>query len=581
MSLELGGMGVSNGIAIGKARFIMRHISEIPKSTIAAADIEQEIQRLQKAFKKEREQLHEIKNSIPEDTPGEVASFIDTHLLMLNDELLTEVPAQIIRESHCNAEWALKQQRDQLVAVFDAMEDPYLRTRKDDIDHVIHGVLRILMNIEDASGTDAEAFTDQIIVADDLTPADTVLLQQKGIVGIITEFGSPLSHAAILARSLGVPAIAGVHGAERLLQESEVLIIDGTQGLIIGDADKKTLKQYRKAQRQHKKQQAKLELLNDQPSRTTNNIDIQLLANFELQADMRALKRIQTDGIGLYRTEFLFMNRNDKPSEEEQFKTYRRVVKAMKGKTVTIRTLDLGADKHIDSILGNQDASNPALGLRGIRYCLQDHSLFMPQLRAILRAASFGDVRIMFPMLTNPSEIDEALDLLDEAKRYLSRHGFRYGKDVKIGAMIEVPAAAICADQFAKKLDFLSIGTNDLIQYTLAIDRIDDQVNYLYEPMHPSVLHLIQNTIAAGIRHNTPVAMCGEMAGTARYTRLLLGMGLRQFSMQANNILQSKNIVINSSTETLEPLAQQILECSNPQQIQKLLDAMNADLEFI
>lgn len=581
MSLELGGMGVSNGIAIGKVRFIMRHISEIPESTIAVDDIEKEVQRLQKAFKQEREQLHEIKNSIPDDTPGEVASFIDTHLLMLDDELLTEAPAQIIRESHCNAEWALKQQRDQLVAVFDAMEDAYLRTRKDDIDHVIHGVLRILMNINDSPSTSDDKFTDQIIVADDLTPADTVLLQQKGIVGIITEFGSPLSHAAILARSLGVPAIAGVHGAERLLQESEVLIIDGTQGLIIGDADQKTLKQYRKTQRQHKKQQATLELLNDQPSRTTNNIDIQLLANFELQADMRALKRIQTDGIGLYRTEFLFMNRDDKPSEEEQFKTYRRVVKAMKGKTVTIRTLDLGADKHVHSILGNQDASNPALGLRGIRYCLQNHSLFMSQLRAILRAASFGDVRIMFPMLTNPSEIDEVLILLDEAKRYLSKHGFRYGHDIKVGAMIEVPAAAICADHFAKKLDFLSIGTNDLIQYTLAIDRIDDQVNYLYDPLHPSVLHLIQNTIDAGIRHNTPVAMCGEMAGMPRYTRLLLGMGLREFSMQANNILQSKNIIINSSTKTLKPLAQQVLECSSPQQIQKLLDAMNADLVLV
>jgi phosphotransferase system enzyme I (PtsI) len=578
MTLALSGIGVSKGVAIGRAFLLIRELPEIIEATVPEENVSLEIERFRRAMAIEREKLAEIKERIPPETPVEIASFIDTHLLMLDDSTLSEAPARIIQEQQCTAEWALKVQRDRLVSVFDEMEDPYLRTRRDDVNHVIKGVQRILMHIEhgDDAGRAQAAWRDRIVVADDLTPADTLLMQQQGIAGFITEVGGPMSHTAILARSLGIPAIVGVHGVQRYLKDFETLIVDGDHGLVLAGTDEKELAFYRRKRREQRRRQAQLEALRTGPAITADGREIRLFGNVELSEDLRVLRRLETSGIGLYRTEFLFLNRPELPSEEEQFRVFRRVVRAMKGKPVTIRTLDIGADKtHWLQVPSLAAAHNPALGLRAIRYCLHDHELFLPHLRAILRAAAHGPVNLMLPMLTSVSELKEALELIEEAKAGLRRRGYRFNPAVPVGGMIEVPAAAVAADVFARHLDFLSIGTNDLIQYTLAIDRIDDQVNYLYDPLHPALLRLIDLTIRAGEEYGIPVSMCGELAGHPRFTRLLIGMGLQDFSMQPSSILEIKHLIKTSDYAKLRPQVREVLDCHDSRVIHELVDEIN------
>jgi phosphotransferase system enzyme I (PtsI) len=578
MTLALSGIGVSKGVAIGRAFLLIRELPEIIEATVPPENVRLEIKRFRRAIAIEREKLAEIKERIPSETPVEIASFIDTHLLMLDDSTLSEAPVRVIREQQCTAEWALKVQRDRLVSVFDEMEDPYLRTRRDDVDHVIKGVQRILMRIEhgDDGGRVQAAWRDRIVVADDLTPADTLLMQQQGIAGFITEVGGPTSHTAILARSLGIPAIVGVHGVQRYLKDLETLIVDGDHGLVLAGTDEKELAFYRRKRREQRRRQAELEALRTGPAITADGREIRLFGNVELSEDLRVLRRLETSGIGLYRTEFLFLNRPDLPSEEEQFRVFRRVVRAMKGKPVTIRTLDLGADKtHWLQVPSLAAAHNPALGLRAIRYCLHDHELFLPHLRAIMRAAAHGPVNLMLPMLTSVSELNEALELIEQAKAGLRKRGYRFNPAVPVGGMIEVPAAAVAADVFARHLDFLSIGTNDLIQYTLAIDRIDDQVNYLYDPLHPALLRLIDLTIRAGEQTGIPVSMCGELAGHPRFTRLLIGMGLQDFSMQPSSILEIKHLVKTSDYAQLRQQVREVLDCHDSRAIHELVDKIN------
>jgi phosphotransferase system enzyme I (PtsI) len=577
MTLALSGIGVSKGVA-GRAFLLIRELPEIIEATVPPENVRLEIKRFRRAIAIEREKLAEIKERIPSETPVEIASFIDTHLLMLDDSTLSEAPVRVIREQQCTAEWALKVQRDRLVSVFDEMEDPYLRTRRDDVDHVIKGVQRILMRIEhgDDGGRVQAAWRDRIVVADDLTPADTLLMQQQGIAGFITEVGGPTSHTAILARSLGIPAIVGVHGVQRYLKDLETLIVDGDHGLVLAGTDEKELAFYRRKRREQRRRQAELEALRTGPAITADGREIRLFGNVELSEDLRVLRRLETSGIGLYRTEFLFLNRPDLPSEEEQFRVFRRVVRAMKGKPVTIRTLDLGADKtHWLQVPSLAAAHNPALGLRAIRYCLHDHELFLPHLRAIMRAAAHGPVNLMLPMLTSVSELNEALELIEQAKAGLRKRGYRFNPAVPVGGMIEVPAAAVAADVFARHLDFLSIGTNDLIQYTLAIDRIDDQVNYLYDPLHPALLRLIDLTIRAGEQTGIPVSMCGELAGHPRFTRLLIGMGLQDFSMQPSSILEIKHLVKTSDYAQLRQQVREVLDCHDSRAIHELVDKIN------
>ena len=578
MSITLSGVGVSRGVAIGKVHLLQRGQLEIPEYVVPPRFVEEEVTRLETAVRTASAQLKAIRKHIPESTPADISSFIDAHLLMLEDSMICEEPIKLIRAQQCNAEWALKQQRDSVVAVFDEMDDPYLRTRRDDIDHVINRVQSLLLD-ESSHSTDLDSrLKGSILVADDLTPADTVLMQHYGVAGFVTEFGGPTSHTSILARSLGVPAIVGLRNARRYLNDNEEVIIDGRGGNLIAETDERILRHYKRRQREEKRRISELKTLKGKPAITLDGRTIKLHANIELPEDIPAVKKASADGVGLYRTEFLYMNRADTPDEEEQYRAYRHVVKSLKGAPITIRTFDLGADKQVDGITNSKPlGSNPALGLRAVRLCLRDTTLFMPQLRAILRASAHGPVRIMIPMLSNLTELQQVKQLIDEAKLELDRQGIAYADEIPIGGMIEIPAAAIAANQFAKQLDFMSIGTNDLIQYTLAIDRIDDEVNYLYDPVHPAVLQLIHMTIRAADKAGIPVSMCGEMAGDPRLTRLLLGLGLREFSMHPSVLLEIKRIINNSDTRLLDKPARKTITSARQSDVEKLIARMNLD----
>ncbi|NOY67600.1 MAG: phosphoenolpyruvate--protein phosphotransferase [Gammaproteobacteria bacterium] len=575
MTISIKGIAVSRGIAIGRAYKLERGQPDIHEACITDAEIENEIQRLEHALKIARAQLNKIQEKIPHSTPLDIAAFIDTHLLMMDDPALTEAPTQLIRTKKCNAEWALKLQLDSLVEVFDQMNDAYLKTRKDDVIHVVNRILRILLEEDMPAQEDIQTLHTKIIIADDLTPADIVMLHHQGIAGFITESGGPLSHTAILARSLKLPAIVGIHNAKRYLQNNDHIIIDGEQGTVLIDANKEIEADYKNRQQAYQDYYSSLNKLKDKPSITLDQVPIHLLANAELPEDMQTLHDYNIDGIGLYRTEFLFMNRDTLPDENEQYETYMAMVSTMQGRPVTIRTLDLGADKPLKNIKNEDCPTNPALGLRAIRLCLNNPELFRPQLRAILRASAKGQVRMMIPMLSNTQEIHQVFKILDDVKRELRQQGHAFDDHMQIGGMIEIPAAAISSYLFAKHLDFLSIGTNDLIQYTLAIDRIDEEVNYLYSPCHPSVLRLIHQVIKAGKRARIPVAMCGEMAGDPVYTRLLLGLGLREFSMQANTILEVKDVITHSRIDNLRKAGLAILQSEHAEEALSKIEMMN------
>jgi len=577
MSAAISGIGISHGIAIGKVHRLEWGEVEVYKAPIPKELIEDEVARYHRAVRIGRQQLKAIRNSIPENTTDDIIDFIDTHLLMLEDTLLTAAPVELIRQRQCNAEWALKSQRDALAQVFDEMDDPYLRTRIDDIDHIVTRLQRILLG--ENTHPDPQHYTqlrDSIVLAHDLTPAETVLLHHQGIAGFVTESGGPLSHTAILARSLGLPAIVGTHVTPQQVHDGDAVILDSARGVLLTEFDDTTLKQYRRQQRQQQKRRSELQGLKDKPAVTLDGTHIHLLANVELHEDVLAARRAGAEGIGLYRSEFLFMNRSDIPGEEEQLNQYLSAVKTLKGLPITIRTLDLGSDKECGAEPPSEHISpNPALGLRAIRLCLKYADLFRPQLRAILRASAKGPVSMMIPMLSSAQELSEVLKLIEEVKEELHRERLAFDRNMPIGGMIEVPAAALSAGLFARKLDFLSIGTNDLIQYTLAIDRIDDEVTYLYDPLHPAVLRLIKMVIDAGQQHDVPVSMCGEMAGDPRYTRLLLGMGLSDFSAPPTSLLEVKNVIHKSLMTQLTPVVKDILDNDDPAKISELLVMLN------
>ncbi len=573
--LTLHGAGIGKGIAIGTAFVLHRPALDIPEYTIPDDQVESEIQRLRYAIQAAHAQLSEIRDHIPENAPSEVLAFMDAHLLMLDDPLISKEPIKTIRKQHVNAESALRVHAESLVRAFEAMEDPYLRDKKTDIDQVVNRIQENLLNVQQANIGDIEDdLENKIIVTTDLTPADTVMLKHQKMTAFVTDLGGPISHTAILARSLKIPAIVGLHGATRYVRNGETLIVDGKRGTVILSPDQGVLSAYEDRWNEILQRRRELKTLLTSESVTKDGIRIQLMANIELPEDIDATRRAHADGVGLYRTEYLFMNRAEPPSEAEQFLAYKRVVTALQ-RPITIRTLDLGADKQVDG--GRTSVSittNPALGLRAIRLCLHEPGLFKPQLRAILRASAYGPIMVMIPMVSSLDELGQVLDLVEETKRELRREGHAYDEDIPIGGMIEVPAAAIAADLFASRLDFLSIGTNDLIQYTLAIDRVDDAVNYLYDPLHPSVLRLIKMVIDAGNRAGIPVAMCGEMAGESQYTKLLLGFGLRSFSMEPDSLLEIKKIVRETDLSSLSDPVQEILTCSLPNELRRLVEKL-------
>lgn len=576
MTFSLHGIGASKGIAIGKVHMVARGLVDVPEYFLEKSEIEREVERFGIAVAEARAELGAVREHIPPETDTDIAAFIDTHLLMLDDSAITSAPIRLIREEGRNAEWALKLQRDALVAVFDAMDDDYLRTRKNDIDHVVNTVQMRLLHTEKPLRRADGSFAGKIVFADDLTPADTVLMQHHGVAALVTEFGGPNSHTAILARSLRIPAVVGLHNAGPYLRDEDTVIVDGRQGVVLVGPDDQTVRHYKKRQREIERIHAARRKLRFAPTVTCDGESIVLQANVELPADLETAVQVGAQGIGLYRTEYLFMNRDEPPGEEEQYQAYTEVMRAGEGAPVTIRTLDLGADKQVDgSRPGAPVTSNPALGLRAVRLCLKEPGLFRPQLRAILRTSAHGPVRMMIPMLSTTAELAQVLELIKACRRELDEAGQPYDKTMPVGAMIEVPAAAICADIFARELDFLSIGTNDLIQYTIAIDRVDDEVNYLYDPLHPAVLRLIQMTIRSGQKVGIPVAMCGEMAGDARYTRLLLGMGLKEFSVHPNALLEVKQVITESHVRESRKFSQRVMRVIKSTTRSALLEEMN------
>ncbi len=575
MALLISGVGVSHGISIGRVHILSRDNKvQIKERHIPRSKLKAEVVRFQKAQKKAALHLRRLRESIPREAPVDIAEFIDSHLLMLDDSLLGQVPIDIINKKSCNAEWALKLQQEQLVEIFDQMHDDYLRTRRNDIEHVIGLIQGFLANKDYRKEEQSTSLKNRIVVADDLTPADTIVLQHQHVAGFITELGGQTSHTAILARSLKIPAVVAAHNVKTLLREDEKIILDGRTGVITAAPDEQLLKVYRAEQRKERKHWSELQSLIDKKTISRDRTKIRLMVNVDLAEDLRGLKKSGAEGIGLYRTEFLYLGEDQVTEEDGQFRIYRKVVRAMEEKPVTIRTLDVGAEKEFDPEYRRPLASNPALGMRAIRRSLKDPETFLTQLRAILRSSAYGQVRIMFPMLTNLHELKQILQLLQLAKAQLLQKKKRYDKEIKIGGMIEVPAAALLAPVLAKHLDFLSIGTNDLIQYTLAIDRIDDEVSYLYDPLHPGFLRLVAMVLDAGKKENTPVSMCGEMAADTRYTRLLLGLGLREYSVPPSALLEIKKIIRNSDISDLQKKCRQILSHTDTDKISALIASL-------
>jgi phosphoenolpyruvate-protein phosphotransferase (PTS system enzyme I) len=574
------GLAVARGIAIGRAVLVASSRVDVAHYFITADQIPGEIERLTHAKEAVFQEVQRLQLSLPKDAPPELAALLDVHLMLLQDELLAEGVAHWISDRLYNAEWALTSQLDVVARQFDEMEDLYLRERKADLEQVVERVLRQLKGAPTAmpqpmvrrpgSQRQQDLLLEDtedvplVLVAHDLSPADMLQFKQSVFAGFVTDVGGKTSHTAIVARSLDIPAVVGARNASHWVKQDDWVIIDGDAGVMIVDPSPIVLAEYGFKQRQASLERERLSRLRLTPAMTLDGQKIELLANIEMPEDTAAALSAGAVGVGLFRSEFLFMGRaGNLPGEEEQYQAYRRAVEGMRGLPVTIRTVDIGADKPLDRNVRENAHLNPALGLRAIRWSLADPAMFLTQLRAILRAAVHGQVNLLIPMLAHGKEIRQTLNLLARARAQLDGQGVAYGP-LKIGAMIEIPAAALTLPMFLSYFDFLSIGTNDLIQYTLAIDRADEQVADLYDPLHPAILHLVANTIAQGRAQGKSVSVCGEMAGDPHLTRLLLGMGLRSFSMHPTQILAVKQVVLRSDSQRLQPWAQQVLASDSP-----------------
>jgi phosphotransferase system enzyme I (PtsI) len=574
--LSLFGSGIGRGIAIGPAFGLKNSDIEIPHFVLAPGGVTNEVKRFRSAILATENTYKALLKNLPKDAPKESAAFINAHMLMLRDPMIVDESIKIIRQEMVNAEYALQAQADTLIKVFEQMEDAYLRAKKGDVQHVTNRVLRNLLGIVSHSLDEVnnEDLSGKIIVGKDLSPAETMFIKDRKVGSFVTDLGSQISHTAIIARSLKMPAVVGLHGSTRYINDNDLLIVDGMRGIIIVSPSEKVLREYKARQAKIRARQRELSTLIKKPCRTVDGKRIQLLANIETAKDVKAVNKVNAAGVGLYRTEYLFMNRDQAPNEAEQFREYKRIATSVE-KPVVIRTLDIGGDKQLDFNYPNKQSSESPLGLRAVRMCLNHVEIFKPQLRAILRASAFGKVSIMIPMVSNFDEINQVLTIIKQTKLELKADGVAYDSRIKVGGMIEVPAAAIMADLFAQKLDFLSIGTNDLIQYTLAIDRVDDAVNYLYDPTHPAVLHLIRQVIRAGLKADIPVSLCGEMAGNVRYTRLLLGLGLKNFSMDATYLLDVKDRVLAADTSKFKYLVGKVVSADNPNDARDHLSKLN------
>ncbi|MEY2782755.1 MAG: Phosphoenolpyruvate-protein phosphotransferase [Pseudomonadota bacterium] len=576
MTFSIHGLAVARGIAIGRAVLVASSRVDVAHYFIEPTEVAAEIDRLRAARNEVIDELQRLQRDMPKDAPHELGALLDVHLMLLQDDELNASVVHWIKERLYNAEWALASQLEVISRQFEEMDDPYLRERIADVEQVAERVLQSLKGTGSLVTKVARPPRPQqelqlgdtdvplVLVAHDLSPADMLQFKQSVFTGFVTDVGGKTSHTAIVARSLDIPAVVGARTASQLVKQDDWVIIDGDAGVVIVDPSPIVLADYGFKQRQGDLERERLARLRHTPAITLDGQKIELLANIEMPEDTQAAITAGAIGVGLFRSEFLFMGRQGNlPGEDEQYEAYRRAVDGMNGLPVTVRTVDVGADKPLDDARHDAAHLNPALGLRAIRWSLADPSMFLTQLRAILRAAAHGQVNLLIPMLAHGSEIRQTLALIDQARHELDRRGETYGP-VRLGAMIEIPAAALSLRLFLKYFDFLSIGTNDLIQYTLAIDRADESVAHLYDPLHPAVLRLIADTIAECNRQGKGVSVCGEMAGDVSMTRLLLGLGLRSFSMHPSQILSVKQQVLRSDTAKLAQWAEQVLAADEP-----------------
>ena len=574
MSIQIFGLPVSRGVAIGRAVLVASSRVDVPHHFVDPDLVNEEISRLLDARDVVAHEFEVLKRDLPPDAPSELAALLDVHQMLLQDEALIGATADWITSRHYNAEWALSAQLEVLARQFDEMEDAYLRERKADLEQVVERILRTLGRGAPSVVTSAKDFGGDeplVLVASDIAPADMLSFKRSVFKGFVTDVGGKTSHTAIVARSMDIPAVVGARQASHLIRQDDCIIIDGDAGLVIVDPSPIVLEEYRFRQRQSELERGRLARLRHTPAVTLDGERIELLANIEMPEDGAAALEAGAVGVGLFRSEFLFMNRgmDNLPDEEEQYMAYRAAVDAMKGLPVTIRTVDIGADKPLDGLspneLRHESVLNPALGLRAIRWSLSEPSMFRRQLRALLRAAYHGPVKVLIPMLASLHEIRQTLENIAHVQRQLTESGKPFGT-VELGAMIEVPAAALTLPVFLRHFDFVSIGTNDLIQYTLAIDRADEAVAHLYDPWHPAVLQLVSTTIKQARAAGRGVSVCGEMAGDPVFTELLLAMGLRSFSMHPSQIASVKQRVLRADTRRLAALLEPVLNSDDPEE---------------
>jgi phosphoenolpyruvate-protein phosphotransferase len=575
--MVLHGYAAGKGIAIGRAHLVVRGISELPQYHLPESELDGEVARFDAAVKATRKQLEQLRSAIPENAPAELGAFISLHLMLLGDVTLSREPADILQEQAINAEWALKIQTDRLSQQFDEIDDEYLRQRKQDMLQVVERIQKNLAGQSTELNLDANLLDDTILIAHDLSAADTLFFKDQRIEGFVTDIGGPTSHTAILGRSLNIPSVIGVGNARQLISEHEWVIVDGIQGVLIIDPDELVLAEYRLRLKHYRSRLRALNKIKKTAAATLDGEEIELFANIESADDVKALHNIGADGVGLLRTEFVYLNRDSLPEEDELYQLYSDIAKKLKGKPLTIRTVDLGVDKNPRwfGTGGTPNGSlNPALGLTGIRLCHAEPVMFRTQMRAVLRAAVHGKLRIMFPMISSLSELKQSLTHLDTARKQLAERQEAFG-ELEVGCMIEIPSAALTVSSLLKWVDFVSVGTNDLIQYTLSVDRSDDAVSYLYQPAHPAIIRLLAHIIRTANRMGKGVSVCGEMAGDTKYTRMLLGLGLRKFSMNINNLLDVKDVVLHSRTEQLENEIAKLLRNEDPDKMDVLLKKLN------
>lgn len=579
MTFALHGIAVSKGIAIGKAVLISRAALEVSHYLVEAGKEEDEAQKLLDAFEQVRQELVQLRQGLPKDAPQEMAAFLDVHGMILADPALAEKPIKLIRTQRLNAAWALTTELNDLLEQFADIEDAYLKERANDIRQVAERVIKALNAQQKDPLNDAEFLPasdigiESIIVAHDIAPHDMLRFKDHAFTGFVTDLGGKTSHTAIVARSMEIPAVVGVRHASEMIRHGDWLILDGEHGVVVVAPDEQLLAEYRKLQAQALKETRKLKQLKHSKTETADRVEIELSANIELPEDAIQAVKLGAIGVGLFRSEFLFMDRKQAlPDEERQYEEYRRIVDLMHGLPVNIRTIDVGADKALGGGGDTSQTGTSPLGLRAIRWSLTEPEIFLTQLRAILRASAHGQARIMIPMLAHAKEIDETFGLIEKAKQQLHQRGQAFNPNIQVGAMIEVPAAALMLPLFINRFDFLSVGTNDLIQYTLAIDRADHAVAHLYDPLHPAILNLLFNIIDQAKRADVPVAVCGEMAGDPAFTKLLLALGLTDFSMHFSQLLLVKREILKANVGLLKTRAPRVLRAYEPEEQAKALE---------